>query len=165
MARKQGAILDLDGTVYREDRLLPGVDKGIDRLRSAGLELLFLTNSAVDSPEAIREKLSGFGIRVDADQILTSGEITADYLEESHPDSTPLVIGEETIRDAFKKGGLLRLTIPPRPIFSSFPWTETSITGNSLRRFNRSTRRLCSCPRTPIESDREETVHFRVPER
>jgi len=106
MARKQGAILDLDGTVYREDRLLPGVDKGIDRLRSAGLELLFLTNSAVDSPEAIREKLSGFGIRVDADQILTSGEITADYLEESHPDSTPLVIGEETIRDAFEKRGI-----------------------------------------------------------
>ena len=32
----EGAVLDLDGTVYRGDQLLPGAAAAVERLRAAG---------------------------------------------------------------------------------------------------------------------------------
>lgn len=107
MPKNRAAIVDLDGTIYREDQLIPGADTGVEVLRTAELNTLFLTNSALDNSVSIRHKLSGLGIQTETEQILTSGEITAEYLKENHPDSTPLIIGEETIRTVFEKRDIM----------------------------------------------------------
>jgi HAD superfamily hydrolase (TIGR01457 family) len=112
VAGTRAAIIDLDGTVYRENQLIHGADVGIEALRTAGLQTLFLTNSALDSPKSIGRKLSEFGIQTDPEQILTSGVITAKYLAEQHPESTPLVIGEETILAVFEKSGIVTTDDP-----------------------------------------------------
>ncbi|WP_416840062.1 hypothetical protein [Haloferax sp. DFSO52] len=39
----QSALLDLDGTVYRSNDLLPGAAEGIDALRDAGVRVLFVS--------------------------------------------------------------------------------------------------------------------------
>jgi len=106
MSKLRAAIIDLDGTVYREDQLIPGAAAGIGSLRRSGIKTLFLTNSALDSPTIIGRKLSEFGIPTDPERVLTSGVITAKYLAEKHPDSTPLVIGEETIHAIFEQNGI-----------------------------------------------------------
>jgi HAD superfamily hydrolase (TIGR01457 family) len=112
MAEPRAAIIDLDGTVYREDQMILNADRGINILRTAGLETLFLTNSALDSPRSIQQKLSDFGIQVDTEHILTSGVITAKYLAEHYPDSTSLIIGEETIGKVFEEVGIAQTNDP-----------------------------------------------------
>lgn len=112
MVDSLAAIIDLDGTVYREDQMILGADEGIDMLRTAGLETLFLTNSALDSPGSIQQKLSDFGIDVETEQVLTSGVITAKYLAEHYPDSISLIIGEETIEEVFKEVGIAQTNDP-----------------------------------------------------
>jgi 4-nitrophenyl phosphatase len=37
----EGAVLDLDGTVYRGDDAIPGAVEAIERLRAAGIRPLF----------------------------------------------------------------------------------------------------------------------------
>ena len=38
-----GTILDLDGTVYRSDALIPGADSRVSTLRDRGTSVLFIT--------------------------------------------------------------------------------------------------------------------------
>ncbi|HEX5528524.1 MAG TPA: hypothetical protein VFZ82_03125, partial [Methylomirabilota bacterium] len=40
----RGWLLDLDGTVYRGERLIPGADRTIAALRAAGRRVAFLSN-------------------------------------------------------------------------------------------------------------------------
>ena len=102
----RGALVDLDGTVYRGDRLLPGAAEGIAALRAAGIDVQFLSNNPSKLPTTYLEKLQGFGIPVEDDEIITSSVVTADYLSTHHPDATVLVIGEEPLVDVLVEHGV-----------------------------------------------------------
>ncbi|MFB6169510.1 MAG: hypothetical protein ABEJ06_00030, partial [Haloarculaceae archaeon] len=45
----EGAVIDLDGTVYRGRELLPGADDAVADLRERGLDLLFLSERVIES--------------------------------------------------------------------------------------------------------------------
>lgn len=92
--RIEGAVVDLDGTVYRGDRLVPGADDAIGALRAAGVEVLFLSNKAIDRRASFSAKLTALGVPATADAVLNSASITATYLAESHPDDAVYVVGE-----------------------------------------------------------------------
>ena len=102
----QGALVDLDGTVYRGDQLLPGADEGIAALRAAGIDVQFLSNNPSKRPATYREKLRAFGIPVADDEIITSSVVTADYLSTHYPDATVLVIGEGALVDVLVEYGV-----------------------------------------------------------
>jgi len=72
--------LDLDGVVWRGEELLPGADGAVRRLREAGQRVVFLTNNSSPPLAATVAKLAGFGIPVDEDDILTSGQAAASML-------------------------------------------------------------------------------------
>ncbi|MFB6296780.1 MAG: HAD-IIA family hydrolase [Halobacteriales archaeon] len=94
-----GAIIDLDGTVYRGESLLPGADRGIQALRAAGIETLFVSNNPTEPPETYAESLAGMGIDVDPKSILTSGVVTREYLERQHAGESVYVVGEDGLRE------------------------------------------------------------------
>lgn len=95
----RGAIVDLDGTVYRGDELVPGSRAAIERLRDAGLDLLFLTNNPTRTRDAYVRRLAGMGIDVDRDEILSAGTVTARYLADHHADEEHFVIGSDGLRE------------------------------------------------------------------
>jgi len=95
----RGAIIDLDGTVYRGEGLLPGADRGIETLRGAGVETLFVSNNPTEPPEAYAERLATMGIDVDPESILTSGVVTREYLRREHAGESIYVVGEDGLRD------------------------------------------------------------------
>ena len=41
-----GALVDLDGTVFRGDPLIEGADDAVETLRAAEISVLFLSNKA-----------------------------------------------------------------------------------------------------------------------
>jgi HAD superfamily hydrolase (TIGR01450 family) len=102
----KGAIIDLDGTIYKGDAPIDGAAEAIQTLRDAGFRLLFLTNAAVRSRQSYSEKLAQLGIQATPEEILTSGVVTAEYLSQNHPQCTPLVIGEEPLTDELRRVGL-----------------------------------------------------------
>lgn len=102
----EAVIVDLDGTVYNETALIPGAKYGIKTLRSAGVQVQFLTNAAIRSQIHYKEKLNDVGISAASDEILTSGVVTATYLASNHPNCVPFVVGESALREELRGVGL-----------------------------------------------------------
>ncbi len=63
-------ILDVDGTVWRYGRLIPGVAQALVRLRREGYRLLFLSNNPVP-PELYADRLDELGVPTAPSEILT----------------------------------------------------------------------------------------------
>lgn len=63
-------LLDLDGTVYLGDRLLPGAQEFVHRVRQK-MEVRFLTNNTSRTPEQYAKKLSKLGIATKAQHVIS----------------------------------------------------------------------------------------------
>lgn len=94
-----GAIIDLDGTVYRGGTLLPGADRAIDRLQNHGVETLFVSNNPTKPPDGYVTDLAEMGIDVDPGSVLTAGVVTLEYLERNHADDRIYLVGENALRE------------------------------------------------------------------
>jgi len=101
-----GALLDLDGTVYLGDQLLPGADGAVTSLRDGGVSVLFLTNKAIERRETYCRKLTELGVPADEEDVITSGAMTAQYLATHHPSDPVFVVGEEPLERELEAAGL-----------------------------------------------------------
>jgi HAD superfamily hydrolase (TIGR01450 family) len=77
----QAVLLDLDGTLYREEHALPGAAELVQRLRADGRNYACLSNST-GSPQRLVARLDRMGIHVAADRIYTATAAAADYVLE-----------------------------------------------------------------------------------
>jgi ribonucleotide monophosphatase NagD (HAD superfamily) len=53
----RGALIDLDGTLWNDDRPIAGAVRAVERLRDAGIDFRFLTNTSRRSRAAIAAAL------------------------------------------------------------------------------------------------------------
>jgi len=95
-------LLDLDGTVYLEDREVPGASDFVKWLEERDVQYLFVTNRANRTPEEVCEHLRSYGIACEQDHILTSGQATAEHLGEG----TVFCVGETGLEQALTEAGL-----------------------------------------------------------
>jgi arabinose operon protein AraL len=102
----EAAILDLDGTIYLGDHLVPGADASVAALRDRGIDVLFLTNKAIERRRDYIEKLTRFGLAASRADVINSGWITARYAADRYPDRRAFVIGEDPLVDEFEAAGL-----------------------------------------------------------
>ncbi len=73
-------ICDLDGTVWSEGVVFPGVADAIARARAAGHRFLFATNNAIPTLEQLRTDLTRQGIAAD-EGVVSSATATATLVE------------------------------------------------------------------------------------
>ena len=106
------AIIDLDGTVYRSETVIPGAPEGIDYLREAGLDIAFVTNSATKSREQCRDRLASLGVDAAVSEILTSASVTASYVTTEYPNASVMAIGEQAVHDELTQAGATLTTTP-----------------------------------------------------
>ncbi|MFB6251892.1 MAG: HAD-IIA family hydrolase [Halobellus sp.] len=102
----RGVIFDVDGTVVRGDEPIPGAKVGVDAVEAAGIRRLFVSNNPTKPPEAYEARLERAGFRVDADEVLTAGTLTAEYLSEHHADDRIAVVGEPGLLELLSARGL-----------------------------------------------------------
>src|SRR5690606_23252650 len=69
-------VLDMDGTIYVDERLLPGAAELLGFLEARGHRSLFVTNNSSRRGAAYQERLARLGVDVPAERILTSGDAT-----------------------------------------------------------------------------------------
>jgi phospholysine phosphohistidine inorganic pyrophosphate phosphatase len=80
LGRPRGLLLDLDGTVYEDDTLVPGASEAIATLRRGGIPVRFVTNTTRVPRTTIAGWLEGFGIPAQASDIFTPPTAAASWL-------------------------------------------------------------------------------------
>ena len=100
-------LLDLDGTFYLGDHILPGSLRFIEVLRQTGRDFFFVTNNSSKNASYYAEKISRMGVSVSPHQIFTSGEATVYYLQSMGigKGAKLYVAGTEYLKDDFRKAG------------------------------------------------------------
>jgi arabinose operon protein AraL len=93
----RGVILDLDGTVYRGDHLLPGARQAIQWLRDHAYPLIYISNKPLQSRADYAAKLTRLGIPTSPDDVIHSSLALVSYLEDALPDAIIFAIGEEPL--------------------------------------------------------------------
>lgn len=90
----RGWLFDLDGTIYRGEKLVPGADRTVAGLRSAGRRVAFLSNKPLQTREEYARKLSALGVPADAADVVNSSLVLARHLTMLDPGAPVFVIGE-----------------------------------------------------------------------
>jgi HAD superfamily hydrolase (TIGR01450 family) len=96
-------ILDLDGVVWRGEEPVPGSIGAIERLRSEGERVLFLTNNSSSEVGTYIAKMAGMGLDCAPEELCSSAQAAALLVE---PGETALVCGGPGITEALQKRGV-----------------------------------------------------------
>ena len=123
-------LLDLDGTLYLGDRIIPGSIEFITFLQNSERKFLILTNNSSKDPAAYQQKLNNLGIRVNIDQIFTSGDATIHSLNRQYPQARVFVAGTSHLKKMFRQAGYQVVDQKPDVVVLGF---DTNITYNTLR--------------------------------
>ncbi|KQV70032.1 HAD family hydrolase [Nocardioides sp. Root122] len=100
-------MFDLDGVVYVSGHAIDGVAERIDRVRSAGAHVAFVTNNASRTPEQVARKLRDLGVSAVDTDVVTSAQAAARLLADQHGSGAKiLLLGGEGLRVALTEAGL-----------------------------------------------------------
>jgi NagD protein len=98
-------LMDMDGVLVHEERLIPGADLFVKRLQETGHRFLLLTNNSIYTPRDLAARLSMTGLQVPETAIWTSALATARFLDQQRPQGTAYVIGEAGLTTALHQVG------------------------------------------------------------
>ena len=96
-------VLDLDGVVWLAGEALPGSPQAVERLRSSGRRVLFVTNNSSPTLGQMVSRLGRIGIEADEADIITAAVAAASVLV---PDSSAHVIGDRGVHEAVERAGV-----------------------------------------------------------
>ncbi len=106
LARIRHVALDMDGTLYRGQRLFDATLPFLDRLRRLNIGYTFLTNNTSLSKADYVEKLRRFGIDAAEAAISTPADATIAYLRDRFPHvETIAVLGTPSLCRQFEEAG------------------------------------------------------------
>lgn len=84
----------MDGVIYRGKSLILGANEFIQRLRSEGIQFLFLTNNSGDAPGDLKDKLEQKGVHgLNEEDFITAAMATALFLKSQRPQARVYAIG------------------------------------------------------------------------
>lgn len=101
-----GFIFDLDGTIYRGQKLLPGAEQVIAEIKNQSKSHVFLSNKPIARRDNYAEKLTRLGIDTTVTEVINSSWVTADYLQQNYPAEPVYVIGEISLMEEIAEAGV-----------------------------------------------------------
>ncbi|AEG42854.1 HAD-IIA family hydrolase [Isoptericola variabilis] len=91
-------LLDLQGTVYAGDGLIPGADEAVRALRDLGRAVRFVTNTDSQDSASLLTTLRRMGLELDASELFTPVDAAAAYFAQ-HPGARVHVLAVDAVRD------------------------------------------------------------------
>jgi NagD protein len=98
-------LMDMDGVLVHEERLIPGADLFVKRLQQTGHRFLVLTNNSIYTPRDLAARLALTGLEVPESSIWTSALATARFLDTQRPQGSAYVLGEAGLTTALHQVG------------------------------------------------------------
>ena len=106
VGQKRLFLLDMDGTLYVDERLFDKVPEFLARVRESGGRYLFLTNNSSRGVERYMEKLKRLGIATGPEDYLTSVDAAIDLLRREYPGQKCYAAGTESFRQQLESAGI-----------------------------------------------------------
>ena len=125
-------VLDMDGTFYLGNNLIPGSLEFLDRVRETGRDYIFFTNNSSRSVALYIDRLNGMGCSIGRSGIMTSGDVTTEFLNTNRSGKTVFLMGTEALRVEFEAAGVpLVYDEQPDIVVAAF---DTELTYSKLER-------------------------------
>lgn len=105
MKKYQAYFIDLDGTMYHGDRVIPEAIPFIQKLNELEIPHLFVTNNSTKTAEQVAEKLNKMGIAARPEDVFTSSEATVSYMLKQNQPKTVYPIGEVGLKQVLAENG------------------------------------------------------------
>lgn len=129
---KKGFALDMDGTFYLGEQLLPGALDLLDYLNSNGIQFSFLTNNSSKSRRKYVEKLLTMGVKETDARVFTSGDATIEYLKNECSGASVFLLGTESLKREFLGAGISIVQEEPDILVLGY---DTGLNYQSLSKF------------------------------
>ncbi len=122
--------MDMDGTIYLGNQIFPFTLPFLKGLDEKGIGYSFLTNNPTKSPADYLRKLSGMGIEIGEDQMLTTSRSMVEYLKRHFPLARRIyVLGTESLQTLLRQSGYTLVgeeeNLAPDVLVVSFDMTLT----------------------------------------
>lgn len=115
--------LDMDGTFYLGESILPGSLDFIEAVRKSGRRFLFLTNNSSHDAAYYQQRLARMGLDVPKETVYTSGQATAQFLQRTHPGARVYVLGNSFLHRELSEGGVCVVEDDPEVVVAGFDTT------------------------------------------
>ncbi len=100
-------LADLDGVIYAGHEAIPYAVESMN-IAAGSLRVGYITNNASRTPASVAEQLSGYGLEVSADDVVTSPQAAATLLAGLVPaGSTVLVVGGDGLTSEVERAGFV----------------------------------------------------------
>ena len=117
-------VLDMDGTIYLGDKILPGAIEFVTTARKMGKKVIFFTNNASKNPNNYVDKLQRMGFGGKREEVVTAGDVTIEFLKKNHPNQPVYLVGTPALEQSFTEAGIV-LSENAGIVVSSFDTTLT----------------------------------------
>jgi len=104
----RGLIIDMDGVLWHDTEPLGDLGRIFNRIRKKGYKFVLATNNSTRTVEEYLKKFAQFGIKLNKEQILNSGQATGIYLREKFGEGTVVfVVGQPSLKQTLESYGML----------------------------------------------------------
>ena len=104
-------IFDMDGTIYLGGKPFDFAIEFIKNLRKSGKRVLFFTNNASHTTPFYLSKLTRLGFEPTLDEIMTSGDVTYEFLTRHRKEKSVYLVSTPELWDEYKEKGIPFLSI------------------------------------------------------
>lgn len=94
-----GVLFDIDGVLTTSWEPIPGAAETLQLLADSQIARSFLTNTTARTRAQIAATLSGGGMAVHADEIITAAVLTADFVRSRYPDARCFLVNSGQIAE------------------------------------------------------------------
>lgn len=101
-----GFIFDLDGTLYRGNKIIENADKVINEIKKFDKKIVFVSNKTINSSDDYFLFLKQNNFNVLKSEFVTSTVVTKNYLEKNFSDKNFFAIGEQYFINEIESVGL-----------------------------------------------------------
>ena len=99
-------MLDMDGTLYLGERVIKGAPEFIKRIKENGARVMYFTNNASKDRALYIEKLNRLGFEADVSEIVSSGDVTAAFLNNHRAGKRVYLMGTPACERQFRQAGV-----------------------------------------------------------
>lgn len=124
-------VLDMDGTFYLGNKIIEGALAFLAAVEKAGKSYLFFTNNSSKTSEDYILKLRKMNCKIKREKILTSGDVTIQYLQKNYKGKAVFLVGTRALWKSFEKAGIRLTKETPDIVVVGF---DTSLTYKKLER-------------------------------
>lgn len=118
-------VLDMDGTFYLGDRRIDGALDFIHKVKETGRDFIFFTNNSSKNGSIYIKKLAVMDCLITKEQIMTSGDVTAEYLKTEYPGKKVYLVGTPALEKVFREAEILLTEDKPDVVVIGFDMTLT----------------------------------------